>query len=759
MKVNWKRAILVYLIGFIIARASFYRMNPLAAGFFSAAYLNRSGGLILFASLFAGILSTAPLGTIMTYFITLLISSVIMEMPQIKNRNIPDNIRLLIAPAVLAVFLFIETAAGGWKLEAVALSSAEVIIAYISGAIFKEGIGFITKSKKGSKPGNEQMVSLALIAGVIIYAMPDINNMYVAPVETLIYFCLLFFSYKYGIGQGAVAGAVSGFAMSLRTGTASHIGILSMMGIIPAMFRRMGRIPCAAAFIASASFVAALVDKSTLTMREISAVTCASVVFLLLPANFVYRAQETDAGNDMLAIQNIKRIADARLKVFSDTFIKLSKTMEEITQKQSRQRQKEISNIFEEISEKLCRSCKNCAYCWENNFQETYNAAAHIFEVAEEKGYIEKEDIPEAFLYNCICAERFIQETNRGFELAKVNRIWSSRMEESRRVIADQLREVSLSIREITGSITGFAHAALKEEQVRRKLKAGHIRVKELAVIEREDRRMEVYINAASSGRRCITSREAAALIGEALGIRMRASESSKSVLSVEYENFVFIEETKFKILTGVARAIKGNESGDNFSILKLETGLAMLGLSDGMGTGKEAGDESETVLSLLEQMMEAGFRTETAINLINSGLMLKGEAQTFSTVDLGLIDLYTGICEFIKIGAAASFIKRDNWVETISSTTLPIGMLGRVDYDSVKKKLYEGDIVILITDGVLDCIKEDNKEACMEQLILSIQSSNPQEIANRILDGVLAMGNYEATDDMSVITAGIWLK
>ena len=160
-----------------------------------------------------------------------------------------------------------------------------------------------------------------------------------------------------------------------------------------------------------------------------------------------------------------------------------------------------------------------------------------------------------------------------------------------------------------------------------------------------------------------------------------------------------------------------------------------------------------------MEQLLEAGFKTETAVRLINSNLVLKADKQTFSTIDMGTINLCTGMCEFVKLGAASTFIKRDNWIETISSTTLPIGMFKAVDYDSVTKKLYDGDKIIMVTDGVLDCLKEEDKEAYMEKAIMDITSNNSQEIANRILDLALSQRNYVPVDDMTVIVAGVWIK
>ena len=52
---------------------------------------------------------------------------------------------------------------------------------------------------------------------------------------------------------------------------------------------------------------------------------------------------------------------------------------------------------------------------------------------------------------------------------------------------------------------------------------------------------------------------------------------------------------------------------------------------------------------------------------------------------------------------------------------------------------------------------KEDNKEACMGNSYL-IFKTNPGDCQPNT-GRSLAIRYYEATDDMSVITAGIWLK
>lgn len=762
MKDNKKRGFLIHVIGMIIARAAFSGMNPLAIGYFTAAYLGKAGGGFAFFAVLVGAATVMPLTQVLKLILTMVTTAIIYEAPVIKKRDIPLPILYSIPSIALGVFSVMEVTAGGPIRSLLVMAMLEAIIAYVSAVMFQRGIDFILRTVKGFKMNNEQMVSMAIIISVIIYAIPDISGAYIAPVETVVFFIILFFTYKYGVGQGAITGAVCGFAMSLRGVPMSDVGMLAMMGIIPAVFREMGRIPTAAIFMITASFIGFIYDGRSFNAEDIGALVSAVIVFLLLPRSLIYRIDSSSklGRQELLSVQNLKKIANTKMKIFADSFLKLSKTLDTITVKQIELKQQEVNRIFEDISEKMCKDCSNCSSCWDHNFQETYQATCNLFEIAEKKGFVNKEDIPIQFLEGCISVDEFVAQTNRSFEIAKLNHIWHNRIAESREVIAEQLKEVSGVMRDITGDIYDTAQVSkLEEDKVAHHLRSKQIVVKDLTVFDRGDKRKEIFLSAICRNGRCMTAKEAASIIGEALGRKIKVSEASKMVISKEFEDFVFVEDTKFKVLTGVARAMKESVSGDNFSILKLENGEMMVAISDGMGTGAEADEESETVMALLEQMIEAGFKAEKSIKLINSSLVLKSDKQTFSTIDLSILNLFTGMCEFIKLGAAAAFIKRGNWVETISSTTLPIGMLGNVDYDTVTKKLYEGDIVIMITDGVLDCIHEEDKETYMEHLIMDLKSDNPQEIANRILDRTLAQSNYVPMDDMTVITAGIWLK
>ena len=127
--------------------------------------------------------------------------------------------------------------------------------------------------------------------------------------------------------------------------------------------------------------------------------------------------------------------------------------------------------------------------------------------------------------------------------------------------------------------------------------------------------------------------------------------------------------------------------------------------------------------------------------------------------MDMALIDQYSGTCQFLKLGAACTYIKRGNWVECIKSTSLPMGVFQEVDMETITKKLYDGDFVIMVSDGIVDALDEPDKEEAMGRIIMDIKTSNSKQMAMEILTRALARSKGVPEDDMTVICTGIWEK
>lgn len=92
------------------------------------------------------------------------------------------------------------------------------------------------------------------------------------------------------------------------------------------------------------------------------------------------------------------------------------------------------------------------------------------------------------------------------------------------------------------------------------------------------------------------------------------------------------------------------------------------------------------------------------------------------ATLDLCRIDLYRGECETVKAGGAAGFIKRSDRVEKIQSRQLPLGMSASEDISEKKWQLNSGDLVILVSDGVVQNWPCGDGEYLLEQKIASFE-------------------------------------
>lgn len=347
-------------------------------------------------------------------------------------------------------------------------------------------------------------------------------------------------------------------------------------------------------------------------------------------------------------------------------------------------------------------------------------------------------------------------------ERVKLNYLWYNKMIEVRQAMAIQFSEMA----DIMEGYTKQPEYEKKsffgmENYLKKRLKDQKIYAKKILISLSQKDRIEVRLMAKRQKKAEIKTETIEKLLSQALARPMRMSDTNLSEVQTEYHEYLFYEDVNFNTISGTARRIRSdqNVSGDRFTHMELDSGQTFMSICDGMGSGEQAGKYSEMVIDLLEQLLESGFSEETALKLVNSVMLTNNEWQEPATLDMALIDRYSGTCRFLKMGAACTYIKRGNWVECIKSTSLPIGVLENVDTETITKKMYDGDFVIMVSDGIVEALDCRDKEECMGRIIMDIHTLNPKEMALTILSKSLERTGGIPKDDMTVICTGIWDK
>lgn len=342
---------------------------------------------------------------------------------------------------------------------------------------------------------------------------------------------------------------------------------------------------------------------------------------------------------------------------------------------------------------------------------------------------------------------------------SRQSRLCNRKIWESRCMLADNLSEMATVMAKIAGEVFSYRpFPEQKHKKLVQLMKTEGIIINDLFYIENKEGRTKINVTMQTLRPEGLSAEEVADILSVCLDTRLVPAVNCPYFVDKDARNYIFVEESKYVLLTGSAKAVKETEqkSGDNYAVIESEKGKITLLLSDGMGSGEKACEDSELVLDLMEKLMETGYTPKAAANLVNSALIAKGEEQNMSTLDICEVDLYDGVCEFNKIGAAASYIKRGHMVEQIVTDSLPLGIFKGIEGDSVKRRLVDGDYVFLFSDGIIDAMESDYKED-LGVLISNLDRQNPKELAESVLQQVLKKAKGRIRDDMTVLVFGIW--
>ncbi len=758
MKRIQKRMLLQILLGFLVGRVMLFDRNPIGAAFFAAGFSQGGAVFPMGFAVWLGMLSSLPLEMVIRYGTSMISVAVAGDLLRRQKFRLKMGHCALIMAGTLTVLSVVQFYFIPFQQKDILCAVVDVILVLVFSRILSEGQAFLLHGRREQGMDNEEMISLIIIGAMAIYGMPDLIIGDVSLVELMIYFMLPLLGYLYGAGVGAVAGAAGGTLLALSGQTGDAIGSLCLLGICSGMFKNKGKIWMLSAFLATAAALEILLEGQMMSLGTWKAMAIGSGLLLLIPDRFLRKIRLAIRGwNQEEQSQHFYQIMKHRLQDFSESFQNLSQVLAKQSVEKTGFSKRDVRLLLQEMSQQVCERCENRERCM-GQLALVKPESIGVLAMAQEQGALVLDQMPVEFVRECIHPERFLMETNQSLRLARTIMSFQNKLAQNRQIIAGQMAQVGDLMEDLAENISEMNQLPTEmEDVIIQEFGNIHVVIKEVTIYEDKDRHLEVHMLASTVKGRLVTAREAAVVLTDLIGRPFMPSRESRNVIPREPSRLVFVEDTPFYAVTGVARTAKEGEevSGDTFSCLSLPNGELLLALSDGMGSGENALEDSRTVIELLEQMTEAGFSKIAAMRLINSLYMPEEENMHYATADVVVINLYQGICQFIKNGAAATWIRRENSLEIVDGQALPVGVVQDAEPYLGKTKINSGDYVIMMTDGVADVFSGREEE--LERLLQETKIINPQELAETILEeGIRRCGGY-ACDDMSVIVAGVW--
>ena len=446
------------------------------------------------------------------------------------------------------------------------------------------------------------------------------------------------------------------------------------------------------------------------------------------------------------------------LSQYAEAFTNLARLFETLPCQKERPGDEALSKVVVQVRQDICARCKNEEQCWEADYFSCCQAWYELWLILQG----EKEEPLEEILGFCRKQEQVLRAVTSAYGQARQQLLMDNRLMEQRMAAGEQIRQTAELLKRAAKGLTG--DPVLEQRLWRRlpaELKYLGLRLCGLRVFRSGQDRPEIYLSLQTVRDTRVSVKSIAELLSECCHQKLRPAWNCPAVIGHVSGNFHFVAETRYQMLCGISKVTKAGElvSGDSYSLLQKDTGTIVMSLADGMGSGLGACQESEKVIGLLEQFLEAGFPQETAVRMIHSCMLLQNTQERYSTIDLCMVDLYEGDCDFLKSGAAPTFLKYGEEIEVLQPAAMPPGIQQQPDYARTHRKLAAGDVIIMMTDGVLEALPEEDRDRRMEEMLRCCATVNAKEYAQRLMERVYLLQKLRARDDMTILVGSLWEK
>ncbi|NLY44480.1 MAG: stage II sporulation protein E [Tissierella sp.] len=754
-----KEDVLLLLIGFLISRVSISgRMAPFGVGFLGAYLLMKGTSIYLLISVILGYLSLVGFkgldyGVASTLIYIVFTGNREAEGATLLRASIISSLVFLLVRS-LCTLVFRQ-----FFIYDLFILVFEGILVFTFGYIFSYSMPLEEIKNKGIN--NEKMVCTFITLALVLSGLNSIWFFGLSLKSIISIIVIVYLGYNQGVFLGSVSGCVLGLITYIGNPEMPFIvSILTVGGLLSGLFKDLGKAGSILGFILGNGIISFYINKFGSNFLDYRELFIGSIIFLLVAQfvkidldNIFSYSTEFEKGYE----KKKEEFTTKRLNYVSDLFLSLSKIINKAIEDDEAYSTADVYNIVDEVSNSTCKSCRNYRECWEDNYYTSYYKLLNLIGVIE-LGSENEDDLINKIKESCSNGENLIENINKHFIPLKTNHIWNKKLNEQRKLLADQLQNFGSIVENISEDI--FSNPLFNHELeilLIKEIKNNRIDIVDLSVIDLPEESLEILVEMNNPIYSASEVEQIREIISEALGFNISADYILGNKVSSKIIRFR--KENRFSTLTDVGTLANSENqvSGDSYSFGEMGN-VNFVSICDGMGIGKKANRESGITIQLLEKLMEINMDKSVIIRTINSFLRAKSNDEIFTTLDLGFIDLYTGKLQIIKNGSPSTFIKRKDKVDVISSKSLPIGILENVDSNIYEEYLEDGDILIMMSDGVLDCNRsEEDSIEWMKRVIMGIDAQNPKRITEEILNIARFVSNNKPKDDMTIMATKIW--
>ena len=645
----------------------------------------------------------------------------------------------MIAPSLVIAFY------GGINTYGVILAICEGMISGSGAYFLSRAIHTLERRSPLVSASVTDLSSLIVVLAIAVVALVPWSVEGISLGKILASLLVTALSYSFGVVGGAVSGTVADLSLRLALGGYSFGGY-SIPGLACGLMGPFGKTAVACTYVLSSTLWQLVASTQDFTYEGVLEWTLAGVIFLLLPTRWIQRLVAQGQGR---ASQGMEQLVQQRLCIAGACLQDIAQTTRKVSEKLEKIHAGVEEDVYLQATQQCCQHCPENPRCWALSYGDTVEALGTLTPLLRQKGSVKPSDLPVELKGRCSNQEALCDCINEAYGTYSARQGMSRKVAQVRGVVSDQFEGMAQLL---AGLQEQIQEVTFVQPHLQQKLQTYFVQCKlePEQVLCYEDRfgRMTVEVRLPNfKGARLENARSAQEL-GEIcerdFDLPTITQWSGRTVA-------IYSERATYALQVEVAQqaAQRGCPCGDSFQKLEDHRGHTHLLLSDGMGSGSGAAIDSAMTTGLLSRLIEAGVGFDAALRLVNSALLVKSGEESLSTVDLASVDLFTGRVSFYKAGAAPSFLVRDGKCGYVESTSLPVGILSQVGFEKSGITLREGDLLVMVSDGVTDL--------GVEWVLPELQGkkdASPGEICRHLLECALQRRKQGHTDDITVVAA-----